>query len=162
MMTQPSLLERGLTVLEKLFWLRSVLVLLVAFGLTAGITVPRLYKASQIKGWLPGATATAETLTQKWHQTPDLHPHGSDVYWVAWSEASIQKEGAHRLRVTPERWDELDLGKGIEVIWVPGDRTPYLRDGIFIQRNLVFDGICLVFMGGLAVVIVVHTVPRRA
>ncbi|MGD1906873.1 MAG: hypothetical protein ACFB0C_12880 [Leptolyngbyaceae cyanobacterium] len=150
-------LEKGLSLLEKIFWLRSVLVLLVAFGLTAGITVPKLYKAGQIKGWFPGATTTEETLTQKWHQTP--HPNDSNVYWVAWSEASIQTEGDHRLRVTPERWDELDVGTEIEVIWVGGDRTPYLRDGRFVSvGNLAFDGVLLLLMSFLSVAIVASMV----
>ncbi|MGD1905191.1 MAG: hypothetical protein ACFB0C_04260 [Leptolyngbyaceae cyanobacterium] len=103
-------LAKGLTLLEKIFWLRRVLVLLVVFGLTAGLTAPKLYKAGQVKGWLPGATATEETLTQKWRQSP--HPNGSEVYWVAWSEVNIQQEGGHRLRVTPERWDEAATHEG--------------------------------------------------
>lgn len=39
-----------------------------------------------------------------------------------------------------EKWDHLNIGDEIEVVYLPGDPTPYTRDGIFASDgNFAFD-----------------------
>lgn len=120
--------------------LPRVLALIVALGVGIGVTGPKLYKMAQIKGWLPGATAADWTVTQKWHQTPNQHPSGRNTYWIATTEEDIRKIGPHRLNVPSEKWESLKEGDKLEIVSVPGDPAPYLRDGIFVSwGNFAFD-----------------------
>ena len=43
----------------------AALALVVAVGLGAFVTGPKLYKMARIKGWLPGASVTRAVVTQK-------------------------------------------------------------------------------------------------
>jgi hypothetical protein len=48
------------------------------------------------------------------------------------------------LSVTPERWETIREGDRIEVVYVPGDPWPYLRDDVFVSGgNFVFDFVLL-------------------
>ncbi|MEM8640717.1 MAG: hypothetical protein AAGG51_18150 [Cyanobacteria bacterium P01_G01_bin.54] len=124
---------------------KDVIALLVALGLAFGVTIPKLYKMGQIKGWLAGATETTEVITQKWHQTANEHPSERETYWIAWSETDIREIGNHRLNVTQEDWHRVEIGELIEVVSLPTDDHLYLRNGIFVSpENFVFDGVLLV------------------
>jgi hypothetical protein len=114
--------------------------LIVALCLALGVTGPKLYKMTQIRGWLPGASVQQRPITEKWHQTPEEHPDAQDTYWVAFTEDDIRKVGNHRLNVEPEKWASLSEGDSVEVVYVSGSPKPYLRDGIFVSwGNFVFD-----------------------
>jgi hypothetical protein len=118
--------------------------LIGALGLAIGVTGPKLYKMTQIKGWLPGASVQQRPVTEKWHQTPDDHPNAQDTYWVAFTEDDIRKVGHHRLNVEPEKWESLSEGDSVDVVYVSGSPEPYLRDGIFVSwGNFVFDLVLL-------------------
>ena len=131
--------------------MKNVFILVIALGMAFGVTIPKLYKMCQIKGWLPGANATNEIITQKWNQTPAEHPSGRDTYWIAWTDDDIRKVGEHRVNVPPEHWNHLNLGDQIEVVRLSGDGWAYLRDDIFVSvGNFAFDGILLVAEIGVA------------
>ncbi len=138
------------------FKLKNVIILVVSLGLAFGVTAPKLYKMSQIRGWVPGATSRQETITQKWHQTSAEHPRGRDTYWIAWSDVEIRTVGDHRLNVEGDMWDGFEVGDQIDVVRLPGDRWPYTRDGIFASAgNIAFDCILLLAEIGVAVTMVI-------
>ena len=135
---------------------------MIALGMAFGVTIPKLYKMCQIKGWLPGAPATQETITQKWNETPAEHPRGRDTYWIAWSDDDIRKVGDHRVNVPPDYWNNIDVGDQIDVVRLSGDRWPYLRDGIFVSAgNFVFDGILLATEIGVAIAMIIGLIRNR-
>ncbi|MBC8117737.1 MAG: hypothetical protein H7062_25385 [Candidatus Saccharimonas sp.] len=140
----------------------NVIVLIAALGVAIAFTVPKLFKMCQIKGWVPGASATNEVITQKWHQTPEQHPSGRDSYWIAWGITDIKTVGGHRLNVPSERWERLNVGDTIEVVRLPGDRWPYLRDGIFVSaENFIFDFLLLNVELGVAIFMVRALIRSR-
>lgn len=142
--------------------MKNLIILMVSLGLAFGVTVPKLYKMAQIKAWIPGATTRQETITQKWHQTPEEHRRRRNVYWIAWSDTEIRDVGDHRLNVDEEVWDKLAVGDQIEVVRLPNDPWPYLRNDVFTSTgNFVFDFILLVAEIGVAVGMAVGLVRDR-
>jgi hypothetical protein len=130
---------------------RRLLVLVIALGLAAAVTVPKLDKMAQIKGWLPGGTVQTRVITGKWHQTPEEDPDGADTYWIALTAGDIRQPGSHRLTLPADQWASLREGDGIEVVYVPGDPQPYRRDGIFVSLgNFLFDVVLLALELGTA------------
>lgn len=128
--------------------IRSLAVVVLAMTITA----PKLYKMGQIRGWISGAETSTKTITQKWHQTSIAYPSGGDAYWLAWSDTNIREVGDHRLNVTLEHWQTIDIGEDIEIVYTPRDSKPYLRDGIFASPgNFVFD----IFLLSTAIVILI-------
>jgi hypothetical protein len=95
------------------------------------VTLPKLQAMAQIRGWLPGAEARTVVITDKWHQTAAEHHEGREVYWIAWGGEEIRKVGHHRLNLLPEDWAALDVGQQLELVLLPGDPTPHLRNSIF-------------------------------
>jgi hypothetical protein len=141
--------------------LKNIIFLVMALGLAFGATIPKLYKMCQIKGWVSGATASQQLITQKW-ETPADNPRGRLTYWIAWSDVDIRQVGDHRLNVTSAKWNQLAVGDAIEVIRIPGDRWPYVRDGIFVSPdNFAFDGILLALELGVAVWMIVRLLQYR-
>lgn len=132
---------------------RTVIYLLFALGLALGVTIPKLYKMTQIRGWQPGAIVEQHVITQKWHQSKEEHPRGRDAYWIAWTEDDIRSIGSHRLNVPAETWEAMAPGQPIEIVRFKGDRWPYLRnDPIFASNeNFVFDLILLAIEVGTVV-----------
>lgn len=124
--------------------MRKVMIFVIACILAFGITIPKLYKVAQIKQWLPGAITSKQLITQKWHQSSEAHPEGRDTYWIAWTEEDIHIAGNHRLNLTYDKWLSLQIADEIKVVYVKGDETPYLHDGIFVSlENIMFDLVLL-------------------
>jgi hypothetical protein len=103
-------------------------------------TYKKLEKMEQIHGWKPGAIVKVETIHQKFED-----PH-SGVCWIAFSDENIRRGGPHRMNLQPDVWQRYAVGEHIEIVYVPGDPTPYARDGIFASDgNFAFDrGIVMV------------------
>lgn len=142
--------------------MKNIAVLVISLVLALGVTIPKLYKMCQIKGWLPGASATQETITQKWHQAAAENPLSRDSYWIAWSAEDIHKVGDHRTNVMPEDWVRLYVGDQIEIVRLSGDRSPYLRDDIFVSAgNFAFDGIFLAAQIGVALTMLMRMIQSR-
>ncbi len=132
-----------------------LLALVVALLLAFGITGPKLYKMCQIRGWVPGAVTAVRTVMQKWHQTADEDPEDRDTYWIAITDQDVHKVGPHRLNVFAETWEALSVGDPVEIITVPGDPAPHLRDGIFASdSSFAFDLVLLTGELGVAGVMV--------
>ena len=90
--------------------MKYIAIFVIALGLAIFATIPKLYKMCQIRGWLPGATVVTETVSQKWHETPEAHNRYREVYWISWSDVDIQRIGTHRTNVTADRWNALNVG----------------------------------------------------
>ena len=120
---------------------RWALALVISVGLAAGVTVPKLYKMAQIKGWQPGATVTTRVITDKgW----DQGRRGFKHYWVSWANHGGALTRADRDNVSPEGWQRMRVGDSVEVVRVPGDDAAYLRNGVFVEPgNFVFDYVLL-------------------
>ena len=109
------------------------------------MTGPRLYKIGQIRGRLPGAELRSVVVSQKWHQTPEEHYRGRNVYWVAWDGSDIRTAGPHRLNLDRSSWESLAIGDPLELVFLPGEQRAYVRGGIFASTgNLVIDLVLLV------------------
>ena len=120
---------------------RWALALVISVALAGGVTGPKLYKMAQIKGWLPGATATTRPITQK---GVDHGTRGREHHWVSWANSGGPISRAHRASVSPEVWETMTVGDPVEVIRVPGDEDAYLRNGVFVEPgNFVFDIVLL-------------------
>ena len=122
---------------------------MVFFALLICYTGSKLVKMAQIRGFIPGPTPVAKTITGK----AALPGHYGDAYWVAWDGADVSEPGRNRINLDPEAWERYRVGDEIDVIYFRGDRFPYLRDGIFSNNgNFVFDGRLLtMWLTGFAV-----------
>jgi len=120
---------------------RRYLLILVVATLLGGYTSYKIWMMCQIRGWVPGATTRVEQVTQK---------HISDgrrgnAYWVSWADEPIQTPGDHRLNLTREQWQAVDLGENIEVVYATGSSMPHTRDGIYAENgSFIFDGMLLI------------------
>jgi hypothetical protein len=131
-------------------------VLFIALGLAAGVTIPKLWTMCQIKGWLPGAITAQETVTQKWYQSAEEHPRGWDTYWISWSDTDIRTVGLHRINVEPQYWESVAVGDPLEVVRLPNDARPHLRNDIFVSvGNFSFDLALLAVEIGVALIMLV-------
>lgn len=136
--------------------------IILAIFLALGVTVPKLVKMSQIKGWTTGAEVKVEKVTQKWNQTPDIHPSNRNTFWISWSNKDIKLVGDHRTNVQKEKWDNINIGDEIELIYVPGDTSAYLRDGIFVEYgNFVFDIVLLLGEITTVIILLIQLIKRR-
>ncbi|HEY9062227.1 MAG TPA: hypothetical protein VIO64_17265 [Pseudobacteroides sp.] len=121
-----------------------IAIIIFAGFLALGVTGPKLIKMAQIKGWVTGAEIKVEEITQKWNQTPDIHPSGRNTFWISWGNQDISVRGNHRTNVEKEIWDSINIGDKIELVYVPGDTSAYLKDGIFVgPGNFIFDIVLL-------------------
>ena len=128
----------------------------------AGGTIPKIYRMCQIKGWCPGATATKESITQKWHQTPAENPLGLNTYLITWSDDDIRGLGVPCLSVPPDDWNVLNVGDDIEVIRLP-DGRPYLRNDARVSAvNFAYNGTLLALEVGVAVTMAVGVIRKRS
>lgn len=142
--------------------MRRIIIVIFAVLLAFGVTGPKVIKMCQIKGWIDGAKVERVTITQKWNQTPDIHPSGRNSFWVSWTGKSIKQIGNHRISVTKEKWNMMKLGDKLEIIHVKGDKHPYLRDGIFVDPgNFIFDIVLLIAELGLAIYFSVALIRDR-
>jgi hypothetical protein len=113
-------------------------------------TSRKLERMKQIRGSEPGATVVAEVVHAKWEDPQ------SEVCWITITDESIRKGGPHRMNLPPEMWDDYEVGDTIEIVYLPGDPTPYQRDGIYANDgNFAFDRGLLVVEGGMIAVSVV-------
>jgi hypothetical protein len=120
---------------------RRYMLILVVATLLAGYTSYKIWMMCQIRGWVPGATTRLEQVTQK-HIS---NGRRGDAYWVSWTDQPIQNPGDHRLNLTREQWQAVDLGDTIEVVYASGSSMPHTRDGIYAENgSFIFDGLLLI------------------
>lgn len=138
------------------------IIVIVLVGLLAfGVTGPKLMKMSQIKGWISGAEIEKVIVTQKWYQTSDIHPSG-DTFWISWTEKNIKEVGSHRINVIKEKWNTIEIGDSLEIIYIEGDSSPYLEDGIFVEfGNFIFDIILFIVELGLIIGVTINFIRNR-
>jgi hypothetical protein len=142
----------------------------VVLGATcAGFTTSKLHAMRQIRGELPGAKTERQIITDLW-ESPAVGT-SSPGHWVAWNGWDVHKSGSQRAFLAKEAWRRYHRGDAIEIVTVPGDDSPYLRDGIYASDgNLAFDrtlqmvefGILGVSLAGAAVLaLVLRRRPTR-
>jgi hypothetical protein len=137
-------------VLRKKERVYAVALLVALAGLY--ITVSKLYKMAQVKGWIAGAVVTQEVITQK-GVNPARRLRDTDSYWVSWVDGDVGRSWEKRVRVPADTWERMRLGDPIELIRVSGDSYPYLKEGVGVQTgNFVFDLMLLVAEVTVAVV----------
>jgi hypothetical protein len=115
-------------------------VILIASLILALYTGNKLYTMAQVRGFVPGARVTQQTVTQKYI---GFGKRG-DVYWISWTKEDIRKVGDHRTNLEYDEWVKYEEGDPIEVIYANNSSTPFLRNDIFTTNgNFVFDGLLL-------------------
>lgn len=127
--------------------MKQILIALGLVGLMVFVTLPKLYKMAQIRGWIGGAVVQELSVLEKWHQVTPLTKRRLDpnIYWLLLQPGDIHTKGAHRTNMEFEKWNLLQVGDPIEVIFVPGDPEPYFRDDIFASNgNFAFDFVLLI------------------
>jgi hypothetical protein len=135
--------------------LKYLLLLLFIPPLLLGVaglhfTLRKLDRMEQIRGWKPGAVVRSEVVRQMAGDPED------GAYWVAFTDKSVRLPGNHRMNLPPEQWGRLRVGDPVEVVYVPGDPSPYTRDGIYASDgNFAFDRGLLVVEGGMVGVSVI-------
>ncbi len=135
---------------------KRILIGVAALAVAALFTGPKVYRMAQIRGFVPGAQVSAETVVEKWHQTPEQHHDGRDVFWVTWSESDIRARGSHRLNLPEELWNTVTVGGPIEIVRLEGGSEPHHRQGIYASNgNLAFDLILL----GVLLFLAVRNIP---
>jgi hypothetical protein len=113
----------------------------------------RLYTEAQVKGWIPGATVTPAIITQKGIDPRRGFRVYEDTYWVSWEYGEVRDSWDRRVRVSPEVWKGMHLGDPIEVIHVPSEDRPYLRNGMGLEWSIFVPSV-----GMLAIAVVVFLV----
>jgi len=110
-------------------------------------------RMAQIKEWVAGAEATPAVVTQKGVDRSEGRRGDEDSYWVSWVQGDVRGSWMNRERVPPDVWEKTHVGDPIELIRIPGDRSVYLRNGVFVEPgNFVFDAV--LFTAGATVVLV--------
>lgn len=104
-------------------------------GLTGVMfTSNKLDRMRQIRGWKPGATVRNQLVHDKWADDEN------EVYWISLTDKDIRVPGNHRLNLPVEVWDRYQPDAPIEVIYLPGDPSPYHREDIYADDgNFAFD-----------------------
>ena len=106
------------------------------------VTIPKLIRMAQIRGWLPGAAVEERVILEKWHETAAEHPRGRTTYWLLTGEGDIRVPGNHRINLQRDNWEGRNVGDPIAM--VPLDGEVYLRDGIYASDgNFFFDLVLL-------------------
>jgi hypothetical protein len=112
----------------------------------------KLYGIAQIKGWIPGAEVRRAFIVQK-GMDPSRRLRDQDSYWVSWEYGEVRDSWYRRVRVSPEVWQDMQLGGPIDLIRVGDDPHTYLREGVGVEwGNIALD------LGMLAVAVVVFLV----
>ena len=138
--------------------MKHIILFVLVFFLILGVagvlmTTIKIEKIEQIRGWKPGAVAEMEVVRQKFEDPQN------ETCWIALTNESIRRPGPHRTNLQPEIWDRLRIGDPIEIVRLPGDSTPYTRDGIFASDgNYALDHIFLVVEYAVIVVSIVGAV----
>jgi len=115
----------------------------------AGVTFTsnKLQRMRQIRGWEPGATIRTERVHGKW-----MDPY-SGACWVSLTHLDVRDPGNHRLNLPERVWSRYGQGDPIQVVYLPGDSTPYHQEDIYADDgNFLFDQALLVVEGGLMLV----------
>ncbi|HIJ65964.1 MAG TPA: hypothetical protein HPP77_08420 [Candidatus Hydrogenedentes bacterium] len=114
-----------------------------------------LYKTARIQGWFPGATESKVTITQKWHEKRRVRYGKMDCYFISWAQGDAQDAPGLHGRLNPEAWHEVQPGDIIDVYHIPGDPSPYLRNGIGTSTSgFVFDVVLFVIALGIVAVLI--------
>ena len=117
----------------------------IAIGLllAAGVTIPKLYRMAQIRGFIGGAVTEEKVITRVWHQTPDGQ-NGKNIYWISWTADDIKKKGDHRINVEKELFERIKVNDKVPFVKIPGESELYLPNGIYASTgNFIFDGALL-------------------
>jgi hypothetical protein len=103
-------------------------------------TSNKLDRMRQIRGWKPGATIRTQLVHDRWVD------NARAAYWISLTDEDIRVPGDHRLNLPPQVWNRYQAGDPIEVVYLPGDLSPYHREDIYAEDgNFVFDtGLLLV------------------
>ncbi len=130
----------------------NILLAILALSLLY-ITAPKLVKMCQIRGWIPGAQLSLETISNKWNQESIRNNSNQHTFWISWGEESIQEKGNHRINLEQEAWEQLNTGDSIEIVRFPSNPDEvYLRQGIFANNsNFLFDLTLLILELGMLV-----------
>lgn len=125
--------------------LLPVIVVLLISGFLFIFTGQKLYKMAMIRGFIPGAKVEKRIITQKWNQYVRQRRLSRNVYWISWTDKSIQEVGNHRLNMRYDDWQKLSEGDAIDLVFIPGDNRAFMKNDIFADNgNFIFDLILLI------------------
>ena len=115
-------------------------VALACLAFLTWFTSSKLIKMGKIRGFIAGPPPQSKTITAK----AILEGNYGEVYWLAWDRADIRVPGGNRINLPREVWDKHAIGDRISVYYFPGDKWPYLREGIYASNeNFGFDAVFL-------------------
>ncbi len=124
-------------------------ILALALFLISVVTVVivglRVFRMTQIQGWVPGARIATYTVTEKYQDRG--RRLNSKTYWVRWAAPGVQDPDKLQVMLEYDNWAKLQVGSPIQITYV-GDDTPYTLDNAS-DIDFAIDGILL--FGGLVV-----------
>src|SRR5712671_4298882 len=101
--------------------LQPLAIAIFALGMAAIVTVPKLYRMFEIKGWVSGRTSSREVVLQKWYEHTDKY----DSYWIGWGPEPVQQVSSNRINIEEDDWNRLQIFDHIDIVRIPGSRWPY-------------------------------------
>ena len=119
------------------------LVISIGIGLLGTfITVPRLYKMFQIKGYISGATLTTNYVTKKW--VSDSHLRYETHYNISWAEDTVNIKENQVDNIDKETWKNMNVGYTINVVSFRSDKKAYTNNSLYVANgNFILDFVLL-------------------
>jgi hypothetical protein len=141
---------------------KRVVISVVLVGVAFFVTIPKLYRMAQIRGFIAGGVIQPLPILEKWHQTPAEHHKGRNVWWLRLHPGDIRQPGNHRANVEKSQWESFKVGQTIETVAIPGDKSIYLlRGDIYAETShFVIDFLLLgAELGGAAYLMLRRPAP---
>lgn len=146
------------------------IVALLALVFLLGFTLPKLYKTSQIRGWLPGASISQAVITdkasEKWRdigataRRANYLSYGTH-YLVSWNGQAALEEGPDRAFLQKDAWDNLKIGDTIDVIYLADNGRTYTRASVMVSNGNITLDILIVITELLVLGLCIYFIVQR-
>jgi len=111
-----------------------------------GFTGQKLFKMTQIRGWVSGTTVIEKIITDKQSNPSE------NSFWLSWDGQNADKVGLNRTNIPKSLWLTYQVGDSLQLVKVPRSDRFYLQDGIYAaNENFVFD--IILFIGEITLLI---------
>ncbi|WOO43119.1 hypothetical protein [Rubellicoccus peritrichatus] len=114
---------------------------------------------AKIRGWISGLEPVSKVVTDR----AILDGRYTDAYWIAWDDADIEIPSRNRISLPKDVWDKHFIGDYIEVFYLPRDKWPFHRDGIYASNgNFAYDGLLIcIWVSGIGILSFFEIKSRR-
>lgn len=121
---------------KKYLLFAAIIALIAVF-----ITIPKLYKMSQIRGIFSGAIVNNYKITNKWISEGRRN---RTYYYITWAEDINNIKQGEKENIEKEKWEKLNIGDNVEIVKFQNDESSYIKDGIYDSTgNFIIDFILL-------------------